>query len=280
MALEPCRECGAQISTKAAACPHCGAPSSARKRGSRQAVVGWALVIAAIGVWWLMRDDGGRQPARPQQASEAVASAASKASAAAPVASPSPKPATQSARRQAPILDEAVSPITKEDSPKLYKMWGAKGMARINLAFAGAAKIASQSSRCDAVWMTGLSFERSKPPADIVVFATCQNGERFYATEAEAAAGAALESERERNEAIDEGKALLACRDSVKLRLKYPSTMDASLIMGSNTTRAENGAVMVYFTFEAKNDLGATLPHEAYCIVDAAGINVQSIKPR
>lgn len=27
MAIKPCRECGQQVSTEAAACPHCGVPS-------------------------------------------------------------------------------------------------------------------------------------------------------------------------------------------------------------------------------------------------------------
>lgn len=32
MALEKCKECGAQVSTEAATCPHCGAPCSTQPR--------------------------------------------------------------------------------------------------------------------------------------------------------------------------------------------------------------------------------------------------------
>ena len=31
MALQPCRECGAQVSTEAKSCPHCGVPDPASR---------------------------------------------------------------------------------------------------------------------------------------------------------------------------------------------------------------------------------------------------------
>jgi len=315
MALVPCRECGAEISTEATSCPRCGVPSPASRPAveaeaveapadsevaepapaaalpppkKKMSKVGCALWIigtplALFVVLALLV--GGEKPRAP------TAEPASAPKAETPQAAPVEPPAVQTATalpeapltpepRVAPILDSATAPITKSGSPRTFKTWGAKGVARINKAYIGAAEIASRSSRCDAVSVTGLSFEKSKPPNDIIVFADCKNGERFYVTEAEAAAGSAVASEREGNEAIGESTALFACRDAVKQQLKYPSTMDASLLMGSSTGRAMNGAVQVYFTFEAKNDLGAMLPHEAYCTVDMNGLRIESIKTR
>src|SRR5688572_2860517 len=47
MALKPCRECGAQVSTSAKTCPHCGVKSPVKKRS----VLAWgvfAIVVALI----------------------------------------------------------------------------------------------------------------------------------------------------------------------------------------------------------------------------------------
>ena len=49
MALKPCRECGAEISTTAKHCPQCGAPSKAQavqSAGMSMIGAGCALMIA------------------------------------------------------------------------------------------------------------------------------------------------------------------------------------------------------------------------------------------
>ena len=49
MALASCRECGKEVSTEAAACPHCGAPL--RRAGtSPWTVIGW-VIVSLIGFW-------------------------------------------------------------------------------------------------------------------------------------------------------------------------------------------------------------------------------------
>lgn len=59
MAVMKCRECGGQVSTQAAACPHCGAPTAHPRATPATAgttkVSGWigvAVVIATIWVIW------------------------------------------------------------------------------------------------------------------------------------------------------------------------------------------------------------------------------------
>ena len=61
MALVPCSECGAQISTAAAACPKCGAPASkepppAKKCGSYWWL--WVPVLAFVAVMTLGHVEG------------------------------------------------------------------------------------------------------------------------------------------------------------------------------------------------------------------------------
>ncbi|RJX18994.1 MAG: zinc-ribbon domain-containing protein [Desulforudis sp.] len=53
MALINCKECGRQISNKAEVCPHCGAPSTAKKLGDFGQGVsgcGCALTILGLGI--------------------------------------------------------------------------------------------------------------------------------------------------------------------------------------------------------------------------------------
>ena len=45
--LKPCRDCGQQISKKAASCPHCGAPTKAKGIGC---VPGLFIIVVAVGV--------------------------------------------------------------------------------------------------------------------------------------------------------------------------------------------------------------------------------------
>ena len=50
LALTECRECGKQVSTDAKACPHCGTPDPARKKGMSK-IAKTFLWILAIGIF-------------------------------------------------------------------------------------------------------------------------------------------------------------------------------------------------------------------------------------
>ena len=47
MALKKCRECGNEISTKAAACPNCGAPGKKQKKPT--SLLTWVVVVLIVG---------------------------------------------------------------------------------------------------------------------------------------------------------------------------------------------------------------------------------------
>lgn len=67
MALAPCKECGTEVSTKAATCPKCGNPISVpKKKTSGCAVVG-AVLFGLVTIGWVMAtiedSDGTSKPA-------------------------------------------------------------------------------------------------------------------------------------------------------------------------------------------------------------------------
>lgn len=180
---------------------------------------------------------------------------------------------------RAPILESAFSPLTKSDAPKLYKQWGKMGFDRINKATEAAVQITATSPKCDSVFLSGYSFDRSTPKKEFSVFVDCSNGERFYYTEAEtqnAATGPTALSEG--LEQVRDSDALKSCQELVKSKLNFPSTMDVSL-WSSEVTRAQYG-INVTLSFEAKNALGNELPYVAYCTVSVEKAELLSIKGR
>ena len=63
MAITKCRECGGQVSTKAAACPNCGAPNPVGEATSNNAEISappkrksatFKVVLIAIAVLWII----------------------------------------------------------------------------------------------------------------------------------------------------------------------------------------------------------------------------------
>lgn len=81
------------------------------------------------------------------------------------------------------IADSAVMPITQKSYPKTYAAWGEEGIERINALMQPAAEIVASSPGCDRLAMLALSEQRSSPPDNIVFYADCANGQRFYIIE-------------------------------------------------------------------------------------------------
>jgi hypothetical protein len=177
------------------------------------------------------------------------------------------------------IADTAFTPITKEDSPKLYASWGKKWIGRINAALEKAVAITATSPKCDRVFLSGYSFDRSVPKQKFSVFVDCSNGERFFYTEAEARdAKAASRTVSEGLDKITDTDSLKSCETAAKKELRFPSTMDVSWF-GSNVERGQFG-ISVTLSFEAKNGLGNELPYAAYCVVNNEGTELLSVKER
>lgn len=180
-----------------------------------------------------------------------------------------------------PKIDpDAVSPITQKGYPKTFAEWGPAGVRKINSLLRAAAEKAALSPDCDRVELVELSGERSVPGKKIVFFVDCANRARIYISESDLASQAAIQSQTTKMARLSDADAIHRCREAIKLKLENPMTLSANAFSTSVSRAAITGNVLVQFTFEAKNNLGATLPASARCIFTDRGIEEASISKR
>lgn len=78
------------------------------------------------------------------------------------------------------VNESVFSSYSREQYPKTYNVWGDGGVQKIKEVERLAAVKAARQRECDNVYYIGLAETRSSPPSQIVVFADCENGWRFY----------------------------------------------------------------------------------------------------
>lgn len=178
----------------------------------------------------------------------------------------------------ASIRDGAYEPITRSSSPRTFGQWGSSWVSRINAAAKKAVELTADLPDCDEVVVGGLSFERSKPKSEIVVFTDCKNGSRFYFTEEQTKSGAKPASLQSGLAGIKDSEAATMCEAAAKPKVRFASTMKVS-VFGTNVQRGTHG-ISVALPFEAKNSFGAMLPYVAHCSVSESGASLISIKER
>lgn len=252
MAAVKCKGCGAQVWTKAGACPVCGAKPS--RKAKVLAWVALALIVFVVlkGVFSGEPAHTTAQKSTPMDVAEGVTASQSM-----PELSSGP----------APIRSGALDSYTKATHPKIYAKWGAEGAKKIEAHQKLAADLIATSDRCDAVSIVGLSEQRSSPPSNIVVFVDCENGQRFYIGPNDL--GSPLKSEAER--ALNKESAISICRDSVRAAAKFPSSVNFSAFGTVAETNKTTGGTSVYMDFESKNELGNLIPQRATCVFPVSG---------
>jgi hypothetical protein len=166
----------------------------------------------------------------------------------------------------------AVVPITQKGYPKLYADWGAAGVQRINALMPKAAQKAAASPECDKVDIVEISQTRSAPGKQIVFFVDCANRKRFYISDAELAAPDPARSQSAKMSALTDARATENCESAVRAQLANPLTFNRKLGTTSVYRAPTTGNVVVEFTFEAKNNVGAVLPRKARCVLTDRGI--------
>ena len=171
----------------------------------------------------------------------------------------------------AQIAEHAISNITPKGYPKLYAIYGDAGFAKINKLAPLAAKKAAQSPECDKVEIVEISGTRSTP-SNIIFFADCTNGKRFYINETEIASGGAAQSQTAKMSTYSNDQAIANCENSIKKQLKNPLTYDRKATTTSVYRAPTTGNIVVTFVFTAKNDLGGELPQKAKCVITEKGI--------
>jgi hypothetical protein len=175
------------------------------------------------------------------------------------------------------IAPHAVIPITQKSYPKLYAAWGAAGVKRINDLMPQAAQKAAASPECDKVDLVEISQNRSTPGKKIVFFVDCVNTKRFYIEDSELATAVPVQSQAAKMSSMSDSQAALNCESAIKAQLTNPLTFNRKMGTTSVYRAPTTGNVVVQFTFEAKNNLGALLPSKAKCVITDRGIEEASI---
>lgn len=175
------------------------------------------------------------------------------------------------------IAPHAVIPITQKSYPKLYDAWGTAGVKRINDFMPKAAQKAAASPECDKVDLVEISQNRSIPRKKIVFFVDCANTKRFYIEDSELGTAAPVQSQAAKMSSMSDTQAALNCESAIKAQLTNPLTFNRKMGTTSVYRAPTTGNVVVQFTFEAKNNLGALLPSKAKCVITDRGIEEASI---
>ncbi|MAX61516.1 MAG: hypothetical protein CMK02_07970 [Polycyclovorans sp.] len=169
------------------------------------------------------------------------------------------------------ITPGADLPVTRSGYPKTFERWGEAGVARINKAIKNGAQTVAANSKCDKVEIVALSDGRSSPPNNIVLFADCRNGERFYLTEAQANQRAATASQSQKLAGISKGDAIVKCRDAIRANLAVPSSFNPATLSTQAISNKTTGTWLVTMKFKSKNRMGQELPGNAECSVSGDG---------
>lgn len=176
------------------------------------------------------------------------------------------------------ILDGAVQRVTQDQYPKAYKKWGKSGVDRINNLAPQAAQLVVESGSCDQLEVIDIS-DRGTPPDNIVFFADCTNGKRFYVSEEDIRSKSAIVAKDDQTARYEDGVMVEMCTNAVRSSLQFPSTFNATF-GGTTVYRAPKGNVAVNIDFVAKNGLGNELPHSGRCVFDDRGMSPPEISPR
>lgn len=173
----------------------------------------------------------------------------------------------------------AYAPYTRKGWENTFKVWGAKGMKRINEYRKKAAFSVASSQSCDNVEYAEFSDIRSYPPNNIVIYVDCRNGQRFYLTSDELDQKTQARSVSEKTSSVSDSKLIQSCVSMVQTALPFPSTFQRSGD-GAEVYRAPQGNLVVTFNFTAKNAIGIDVPQRGRCVTDDRGTHLPEISNR
>lgn len=173
------------------------------------------------------------------------------------------------------IAENAVLLITQKSYPNTYKAWGEKGIERINALMQPAAEIVASSPGCDRVELLELSNQRSSPPDNIVFFADCANGKRFFITEREILEKRQVVSQNDKSGWFKEQQLLEICKAAVEGRILAPCVLKSTSVY-----RAVAGRTVVTVEFTAVDGTLAGSTNVARCYFDGLSLTEVELGPR
>ena len=160
---------------------------------------------------------------------------------------------------------------TQKDYPKLYQRWGKSGISKINELMPKAARLVARESSCDRLEVVEISDSKSKPRSQIVFFADCANGKRFYVSEADIKAQSSVTAIQDRK--IDDAAAIEQCDAAIKRKLLNPSTFSGH-ILDTGVGIGATGNILVTRGFTTKNNAGMKIEYRAYCVITDTSVEV------
>ena len=241
MAITKCKECGGEMSTKADACPKCGAKPR-RLSGCLLVILVVILGFVVLALVAPFVDKRGDAPA----------------SAASPSRTADPR------TKVSPYVFEADD---KANFPKLARKLGSSWFRLQSVREAAAVHVAT-SGKCDYVEVAEAS-DRSTSE-DIVIFVDCRNGQRMYVSESSLGTGQAGQFQSEKT--ISRAAAIKACSESAKSMTTHPELADMHIWSGSSfSTNKTTGNAQVLLDFDAKSSFGVEGKFTARCIFPADG---------
>lgn len=246
MAIVKCKECGRELSTKAEACPKCGAKQK-RPSGCLKVVLFLLLAFIALAIIAPFVNDKNTSN-----------SSSTPAPAAAPAATVDPK------TKISPYVFNADD---KKDFPKLASKLGA-AWSRLQPTREAAALHVASNPKCDFVEIAEASDRSTK--SNIIIFVDCRNGERMYVSESDLKAGGS--SQFQSDKVVDRASAIKACSDAAKSMTTHPELADMHIWTGSSfNANKTTGNAQVLLDFDASNSFGVEGKFTARCIFPANG---------
>lgn len=167
-----------------------------------------------------------------------------------------------------------VSPYNPKSYPNLYKTWGNDWMRKINDMKIPAAEHISLQAGCDRLDILEISESRSTPKKNIVFFADCANGARFYVSENDIRSKNKIQSQSEKLELISDFEAVSKCEAELKRELIIPESYNRKMFTLSIYRSKASGNIVVNFDFEAMNGMGVKLPKSTRCVISNLNIEL------
>lgn len=266
MALKKCKECGHEVSTKAAACPNCGARTPSRLKKFLWIVAGTAsafvLIPIIIGIILAVESPSPTAPSQIHLHHE--------------TAQVNDRSKPVPAHREAPTAPKR-HPQTHEAKIASYAIDVEPGDPPGTLTkLKRAADLAAKGSNCaeviDATYVP--ASQRFPGHQNDPYFVQCSKTHSpipdaayaVYFSEADLKAGKTKNQEQP----ILKDRALLLCRRAILSQLRHPSSADFSALSAYvSDTGTTNREVMLDFT--ALNGIGNRIPQRGKCIVTPSG---------
>ena len=189
-----------------------------------------------------------------------------------PKTTPTPIASAVPARSGSAAIDPGlVLPYERKLDADIYRLWGAKGAARLSAFKKAAAETVAKNPTCGRVSYVDLADEAhgTRFPSHPVMIVDCDPIQRFFVSESDI--GKETLSQTQKGQAFTRVGVTKICLNSIRSKLSYPSSMDLSPLSVSADQGVGTGNWGVSFEFKAKNALGNEMPQTARCIITPDG---------